>query len=192
MIEYSPFWNTLKNSTESTYSLIHKHHVSSAIIDKLRKNKPMNTTTINDLCRILNCQIQDICQYVPSDQDQILQAILNISEKRKKIDELSPIYFNLKSSVSLFVSGLPNFSTREIIFLQSYPFPSEGSVNLPSFANFSRFTTSPYFATDNIIITCPLIYCIIFVLQSLQNSDISMLLGYVKNRVHHFWHTPNP
>nr|WP_296045699.1 helix-turn-helix transcriptional regulator [uncultured Blautia sp.] len=72
MIEYSPFWNTLKNSTESTYSLIHKHHVSSAIIDKLRKNKPMNTTTINDLCRILNCQIQDICQYVPSDQDQIL------------------------------------------------------------------------------------------------------------------------
>ena len=72
MIEYSPFWNTLKNSTESTYSLIHKHHISSAIIDKLRKNKPMNTTTLNDLCRILNCQIQDICQYVPSDQDQIL------------------------------------------------------------------------------------------------------------------------
>lgn len=72
MIEYSPFWNTLKNSTESTYSLIHKHHVSSAIIDKLRKNKPMNTTTLNDLCRILNCQIQDICQYIPSDQDQIL------------------------------------------------------------------------------------------------------------------------
>ncbi len=69
MIEYSPFWNTLKNSTESTYSLIYKHHVSSAIIDKLRKNKPMNTTTLNDLCRILNCQIQDICQYIPSDQD---------------------------------------------------------------------------------------------------------------------------
>jgi len=72
MIEYSPFWNTLKTSNESTYSLIHKHHISSAIIDKLRKNKPMNTTTINDLCRILNCQIQDICIYVPSDDDQPL------------------------------------------------------------------------------------------------------------------------
>ena len=40
MIAYSPFWNTLKNSSETTYSLINKHHISSAIIDKLRKNKP--------------------------------------------------------------------------------------------------------------------------------------------------------
>lgn len=72
MIEYSPFWNTLKNSAESTYTLITKHHVSSATIDKLRKNKPMNTTTLNDLCRIFNCQIQDICQYIPSDNDQSL------------------------------------------------------------------------------------------------------------------------
>lgn len=72
MIDYSPFWETLKNSEETTYSLINVHHISSAIIDKLRKNKPMNTTTINDLCRILNCNIQDIAQYVPSEDDQKL------------------------------------------------------------------------------------------------------------------------
>jgi DNA-binding Xre family transcriptional regulator len=28
--------------------------------------------TVNDLCRILHCQIQDICVYVPSDEDQPL------------------------------------------------------------------------------------------------------------------------
>lgn len=72
MIEYSPFWETLKNSPETTYTLIHRHHISSAIIDKLRKNKPLNTTTINDLCRILNCKIEDVAQYIPSDTDQIL------------------------------------------------------------------------------------------------------------------------
>lgn len=72
MIDYSPFWKTLKNSDETTYTLINKHHVSSAIIDKLRKNKPLNTTTLNDLCRILNCNIEDIAQYIPSDSDQIL------------------------------------------------------------------------------------------------------------------------
>lgn len=72
MIDYSPFWDTLKKSDESTYSLIHKHHISSATIDKLRKNKPMNTTTLNDLCRIFNCWIQDICIYIPSDSDQPL------------------------------------------------------------------------------------------------------------------------
>lgn len=72
MISYSPFWDTLKKSPETTYTLITKHHISSASIDKLRKNKPMNTTTLNDLCRILNCQLQDIAQYVPSDADQPL------------------------------------------------------------------------------------------------------------------------
>lgn len=72
MIEYSPFWQTLKTSNETTYTLIHKHHVSSATIDKLRKNKPLTTTTINDLCRILNCKIEDVAIYIPSNEDQCL------------------------------------------------------------------------------------------------------------------------
>lgn len=72
LIDYSPFWVTLHNSEESTYSLIHTHHLSSATIDKLRKNKPTNTTTLNDLCRILDCELQDVARYVPSENDQIL------------------------------------------------------------------------------------------------------------------------
>lgn len=72
MIDYSPFWKTLKASKETTYTLINNHHISSAIIDKLRKNKPMNTTTLNDLCRIMDCKIEDILQYIPSDDDQSL------------------------------------------------------------------------------------------------------------------------
>lgn len=72
MISYAAFWNTLKRSGESTYSLIKDHHISSSTIDKLRKNKPLNTTTINDLCRILDCQVQDIMEYIPSSDDQIL------------------------------------------------------------------------------------------------------------------------
>lgn len=72
VITYKAFWETLRASGESTYTLITKYHLSSSTIDKLRKNKPLNTTTINDLCRILNCNVQDIMQYVRSDQDQIL------------------------------------------------------------------------------------------------------------------------
>jgi len=41
-------------------------------IDKLRKNTPLNTTTINDLCRILGCPVEQILMYIPSDDDQIL------------------------------------------------------------------------------------------------------------------------
>ena len=72
MISYAPFWVTLRNSPESTYTLIKKHRVSSSTIDKLRKNKPVNTTTINDLCRILNCRIDEVMEYVPCAEDQKL------------------------------------------------------------------------------------------------------------------------
>ena len=72
MISYGPFWDTLRNSDESTYTLIKNHHVSSSTIDKLRSNKPITTTTINDLCRILNCRVEQIMEYIPSRDDQIL------------------------------------------------------------------------------------------------------------------------
>ena len=72
MMVYDRFWETLKASEESTYSLITRHHISSSTIDKLRKNKPLNTTTLNDLCRILQCNVEDIVRYVPSGEDQPL------------------------------------------------------------------------------------------------------------------------
>ena len=69
MISYKPLWETLKNSKESTYTLIQKHHVSGATIDKLRKNKPLTTTTIDNLCRILQCSVDEIMEYLPSHPD---------------------------------------------------------------------------------------------------------------------------
>ncbi len=72
MISYQPFWVTLKASKESTYTLIKNYRISSSTIDKLRKNKPLNTTTVNDLCRILSCRVEEIMQYIPSENDQTL------------------------------------------------------------------------------------------------------------------------
>ena len=72
MIVYTRFWDTLRESKESTYTLINRHHISSSTIDKLRKNKPLTTTTLNDLCRILHCPVEKIVLYIPSEEDQIL------------------------------------------------------------------------------------------------------------------------
>ena len=72
MICYAPFWATLARSQETTYTLIKNHHISSSTIDKLRKNKPITTTTINDLCRILGCSVEQVLEYIPSDSDQKL------------------------------------------------------------------------------------------------------------------------
>ena len=72
MISYEPFWETLRNSAESTYTLINKYHISSSTIDKLRKNKPITTTTLNDLCRILNCPVEAVLVYSPNPDEQVL------------------------------------------------------------------------------------------------------------------------
>ena len=63
MINYKPFWETLKKSTETTYSLIYKYNISSATIDRLRHNKGISTVKINDLCSILKCRVEDILEY---------------------------------------------------------------------------------------------------------------------------------
>ena len=72
MIVYTPFWNTLKNSDENWYTLTNVHHLSTSTLHRLKHNKYVSMKTINDLCRILNCNVQDIATYIPSDEDQTL------------------------------------------------------------------------------------------------------------------------
>ena len=72
MISYEPLWKTMKEKNISQYTLINKYHISAGQLSRLRKNANVSTHTLNDLCRILNCQIQDIAQYIPSESDQIL------------------------------------------------------------------------------------------------------------------------
>ena len=72
MIDYTPFWNTLEHSSENWYTLTAHHHISHSTLHRLKHNKDISTKTINDLCRILKCRVEDILQYIPSDEDQIL------------------------------------------------------------------------------------------------------------------------
>ena len=65
MIIYDPFWRTIKAKNVSTYALINKFGISSATIDRLRKNEGISTSKIDDLCRILDCKVEDIICYVP-------------------------------------------------------------------------------------------------------------------------------
>ncbi len=64
MISYRPFWKTLEASSETTYTLISKYHISSSTIDRLRKGSGISTAKINDLCKILHCKVEDIIEYV--------------------------------------------------------------------------------------------------------------------------------
>lgn len=72
MIDYSPFWETLEKSTENWYTLTNKHHLSHGTLHRLKHNKDISTKTLNDLCRILACDISDIICYIPAETDQSL------------------------------------------------------------------------------------------------------------------------
>lgn len=64
MISYRPFWETLKRKGVSTYALINHYGMSSNRFTRMRKNLPLSTTSIDDFCRILNCRVEDIMEYV--------------------------------------------------------------------------------------------------------------------------------
>ena len=70
MIDYTPFWNTIKERGISTYALIQKENVNNGTLYRMRKQKPLSTTTLDDLCRILDCRIEDIVRYVPDENDE--------------------------------------------------------------------------------------------------------------------------
>ena len=72
MISYRPFWETLENSNENWYTLTNKYNLSHSTLHRLKHDKDISTKTLNDLCRILNCNIQDIITYIPSNDDQPL------------------------------------------------------------------------------------------------------------------------
>ena len=68
MITYKPLWDTMKEKGDSTYNLINKHNISSSTIHRLRHDQGVTTQLIDDLCKILDCNVEDIIKYEPSDE----------------------------------------------------------------------------------------------------------------------------
>lgn len=63
MIRYNRLWETMKEKGISQYRLINEYHVSSGQLDRLRKNSNVSTYTLDQLCRILKCRLEDIAEY---------------------------------------------------------------------------------------------------------------------------------
>ncbi len=67
MITYKPLWETMKEKGVTTYTLINKYNISSSTIHHLRHDQGVTTQLIDDLCKILDCNVEDIIKYEPSD-----------------------------------------------------------------------------------------------------------------------------
>ena len=68
MIRYDPLWETMKRKRISQYRLIHEYGVDNAQLQRLRDNAIMKTSTLDNLCRILDCAIEDIVVYIPDER----------------------------------------------------------------------------------------------------------------------------
>ena len=63
MIVFDRLWETMKERGISQYTLITKYGVSNGQLSRLRKNEGVSTFTLNRLCEILDCRIEDIVEY---------------------------------------------------------------------------------------------------------------------------------
>ncbi len=68
MISYARLWKTLKEKNISQYKLIEEYGVDNAQLHRLRHNMVIKTSTLDALCRILDCKIEDIIEYVPDEE----------------------------------------------------------------------------------------------------------------------------
>lgn len=69
MIVFNRLWLTMKEKGISQYKLIKEYKVSTGQLDRLRKNGNVSSYTLNQLCSILHCRIEDIAEYITDETE---------------------------------------------------------------------------------------------------------------------------
>lgn len=65
IISYEPLWETMRRKGVTTYALIKNYSFSRGTLDSLKHGHNISTSTLNDLCRILDCRVEDVLVYTP-------------------------------------------------------------------------------------------------------------------------------
>lgn len=72
MIIFDRLWVTMKKKGISQYKLLKEYGFSSGQLDRLRKNENISTYTLDNLCQILDCELEDIAQVVKENKENAL------------------------------------------------------------------------------------------------------------------------
>jgi len=71
MISYTPLWKTMKERSATTYTLRCKGGISGSTVLRLQTGQSVSTNTLEALCKILDCRIQDIVEYLPDEENEV-------------------------------------------------------------------------------------------------------------------------
>ena len=63
MISYEPFYETLLRKNITIYNLIYKQGMSANTFQRMKNGKAITTETLDTLCFILDCEVQDIIRH---------------------------------------------------------------------------------------------------------------------------------
>lgn len=69
MIVYNKLWKTMKAKGITQYALIKKYKISAGQLTRLRANEHVSTHTLEIFCKILDCNVEDIVEYVPDEKN---------------------------------------------------------------------------------------------------------------------------
>ena len=64
MIRFDRLWKTMEKKNMTTYQLREKCGIDSKTIRRLKANDNIETKTLNKLCAVLGCKLEDIAEYV--------------------------------------------------------------------------------------------------------------------------------
>lgn len=64
MIVFDRLWKTMDQKGVSTYILREKCDIDSKTVRRLKANENVETKTLNKLCLVLNCRLEDIAEYI--------------------------------------------------------------------------------------------------------------------------------
>ena len=70
MIVFDRLWETMKRKNISTYTLREKCGIDSKTVRRLKANENIETKTLDRLCRVLCCKLEDIAEFVDSGDRQ--------------------------------------------------------------------------------------------------------------------------
>ena len=64
LISYKPFYETQFRKQITAYQLIFKQGFSANTLYRMKKGEAISTKTLDALCYALDCEVQDILQFV--------------------------------------------------------------------------------------------------------------------------------
>lgn len=67
MIVFDKLWALMEQKSISTYQLRERCGIDSKTIRRLKANDNMETKTLNKLCTILGCRLDEIAEFVPDE-----------------------------------------------------------------------------------------------------------------------------